>query len=207
MNEDGTQPKNAKVHVDRGSGQPLTFADTNGEPFLVYDAKASRFRKDRQTGQALPTGWVLHVEHYSPFVMSVDDPEAVDEAIDRAVRYLSSPLPNAMRLPGRTVTLQSETRQDGSRLSISATLERDGTLQITGHDLGPVTAGMNDRGEYEWFYTVAASDVAALAIVLGGQPDTDVIDLLQQRWSGDSANGLGEALRSSGVQYRFAAYP
>jgi len=43
-------------------------------------------------------------------------------------------------------------------------------------------------------------DVSALVVALGGRPGTDVIDLLEQRCSGDAAYNLGAAIRSSGVK-------
>ena len=194
------------IHVDRDSGRPLAFADTNGEPFLAYDADDSEVFEDAE-GRPMPTGWVLHVEHYRPFAMGVHDFDSVDEALTRATRYLETPLPNASRLPGRSVKLQNEHRGDGSWLNVNATLQRDGTLEISGQDFGPVTRGVSSDGEYESFYTVAAEDVPALVVALGGERGTDVIDVLTQRWSGDAAYGLGEAVRSSGVEYRFSSYP
>lgn len=116
-----------------------------------------------------------------------------------------SPTPCACR--GRSVRLQNEHREDGSALSIDARLERDGTLRIIGHDLGPVAEAISPDGEYEWFYTIAARDIPVLVIALGGQPGTDVIELLEQRWSGDAAYSLGAAIRSSGVSSNFSSYP
>jgi hypothetical protein len=193
------------IHVDRSPGVPLTFADTNGEPILAYNAEKSEVFTDIE-GRPMPRGWTLYVEHYSPFAMGVRDFDSVDEALAKATRYLETPLPNASRLPGRSVKLQDEGRGDGSWLNVNATLERDGTLKISGQDFGPVTKGVSSDGEYEWFYIVAAEDVPALVVALGGKHGADVIDLLAQRWSGDAAYELGEAVRSSGVQYRFSTY-
>jgi hypothetical protein len=106
----------------------------------------------------------------------------------------------------RSVSLQDEHRQDGSRLSLDASLGSDGSLQITGQDLGPVTNMIGHDGEYEYFYTIAAEDVPALVVALGAQPGADVLDLLEQRWSGDNAYNLGRAIRSSGVGYHFSSY-
>jgi hypothetical protein len=47
----------------------------------------------------------------------------------------------------------------------------------------------------------------ALVVALGGQPGTDVIDLLEQHWSGADSYNLGAAIRSSGVTHHFASYP
>jgi hypothetical protein len=204
--EASSGPKSQNIHVDRNPDGELTFADTNGEPILAYDAENSKVLKDAE-GRPMKTGWVLHVEHYEPFVMGVQDFDSVDEALAKAESYLDMPLPNASRLPGRRVGLQNEQREDGSWLNIDASLERDGTVQITGQDFGPVTKNISPDGEYEWFYTIASKDVPALVVALGGQPGTDIIDLLEQRWSGDAAYKLDGAIESSGVRYSFASYP
>jgi len=203
MSPDSSSRQN--IHVDRNPDGELTFADTNGEPILRYDAADSKYLKDAE-GRPMRVGWVLHVEHYEPFVMSVQDFDSVDEALARATKYLEMPLDDSTRLPGRSVSLQNEHRGDGSWLNLDASLERDGTLRIIGQDLGPVTEGMSADGEYEYFYTIAAEDVPALVVALGGQQGADVIDLLVQRWSGDDAYNLGSAIRSSGVKYRFTNY-
>jgi hypothetical protein len=105
------------------------------------------------------------------------------------------------------VSLQNEQREDGSWLNLDASLGGDGSLRITGQDLGPVTKMISPDGEYEYFYTIAAEDVPALVVALGGQPGTDVIDLLEQHWSGADSYNLGAAIRSSGVTHHFASYP
>jgi hypothetical protein len=192
------------IHVERDPGRPLTFADTRGEPILTYDAEETA---SYDGGPPAPRGWVLNVEHYQPFAMGVRDFDSVGEALQRAISYLKSPLPNASRLPGRSAKLQDERRDDGSCLNVNATLERDGSLTIAGHDLGPVAESISPDGEYEWFYSIAAHDVPALVVALGGQPGADVIDVLTQRWSGDAAYRLGAAVRSSGVEHRFSSYP
>lgn len=105
----------------------------------------------------------------------------------------------------RSVTLQNEYREDGSRLCLDATLAADGALRISGHDLGPVAEFFD--GEYEWHYAVAADDVPALVVALGGRPGEDVLEMLAARYSGAESYGLGDALRASGIRYEFACWP
>ena len=152
-----------------------------------------------------PAGYVDSADE--PFVTGVRDFDGVDEALATANEYLGTPTPDEGRLPGRSVSLQNEHREDGSWLNLDASLQRDGSLRISGQDLGPVTKGISPDGEYEYFYTVAAEDVPALVVALGGQPGIDVLDLLEQRWSGDDSYSLGAAIRSSGVAYHFSSYP
>jgi hypothetical protein len=106
----------------------------------------------------------------------------------------------------RLACLQSERFDDGSRLNLDATLEPDGSLRISGHDLGPVTKSITPDGGYEYWYSIAAENVPALVVALGGPPGVDLIDSLMEHWSGEDSYGLGAAIRSSGVAYRFASY-
>lgn len=193
------------IHIDRNREHELTFADTRGEPILAYCADSDE--ASAHDGRPTPVGWVLRVQHYEPFVLSVKDFDRVDEALARAQSHLSSPLPAASRVVARSAVLQNEHRDDGSWLNIDACLDSDGTLRINGQDLGSVTQSISDDGEYEWFYTIAADDVPKFVVALGGEAGTDAIELLEQCWSGDNAYRLGEAIRSSGVQYRFSCYP
>lgn len=107
----------------------------------------------------------------------------------------------------RTVTLLDESREDTSRLHLSALLEPDGELRIEGQDLGPITAPISPDGEYEYFYTVRPNDVPALITALGGRPGDDILTVLRERWSGRDSYGLDQAIRDSGVPYSFFAYP
>ena len=70
-----------------------------------------------------------------------------------------------------------------------------------------MTKSISPDGEYEYWYSIAAEDVPALIVALGGPPGGDVIDVLIERWSGEDSYGLGAAIRSSGIAYRFASYP
>jgi hypothetical protein len=93
------------------------------------------------------------------------------------------------------IVLLDERRDDGSSLHMTADIDADGSLRIEGHDLGPVTRIISDDGEYEYCYRINASDLPAAVAALGGEPGTDVLDLLRQRWSGPAAYELGAALR------------
>ena len=101
----------------------------------------------------------------------------------------------------RSVSLQSEHCDDGSQLTMTAERRADGQLEILGQDLGPVTRSISGDGEYGWGYTVAADDVPALVIALGGGRPA--------RTSSMSSNGGGRARTStdSGRRSAQAACP
>ncbi len=97
------------------------------------------------------------------------------------------------------VVLLDERREDGSSLHMTADLDADGGLRIEGHDLGPVTEIISPDGEYEYCYSIEASALPSVVAALGGEPGTDVLELLRQRWSGAAAYGMDAALRDGGI--------
>ncbi len=99
---------------------------------------------------------------------------------------------------GRKVVLREE--QDGpDRRYLWAYLTADGALHIDGHDLGPGTAPVSADGEYEWFETIQPVHLPWLVELLGGDPGTDLLDLLAQRYTGLGAAELERILRESGI--------
>jgi hypothetical protein len=58
---------------------------------------------------------------------------------------------------------------------------------------------LSDDGEYEWFTTVRATHVLRLVELLGGDPDSDVLDLLAQRYSGIGSYELERVIRESDI--------
>ncbi|WP_142392578.1 hypothetical protein [Mycobacterium sp. 3519A] len=182
--QDSWRPAAGTFHIDENSDRELTFDDTDGEPFLAYHAGNPDNEKDAD-GRLIPLGF--------------DD---VDEAAAKAKDHLDPPGTKAPR----HINLRSEHRDDGSWLNLDATLGDDGSLHINGQDFGPVTRMISSDGEYEYFYTIAAANVPALVAALGGEPGTDVIDMLAQRYSGDASYQLEREIRSSGVDYRFTNY-
>ena len=99
---------------------------------------------------------------------------------------------------GRKVVLCEE--QDGSdRPYPWAYLTPDDALHIDGHDLGPGTAPVGADGEYEWFETIQPAHLPRLVEILGGDPGTDLLDLLAQRYTGGGATEFERILRESGI--------
>jgi hypothetical protein len=62
-------------------------------------------------------------------------------------------------------------------------------LHIDGQDLGPGTAPVSSDGEYEWFKTIRAGDVPKVVMLLGGDADDDVLNLLEARYTGEGSTG------------------
>ncbi len=182
-----TEKAEVDIHVDRSRPPRMTFADTGGEPILAF----------QDDGEAC---WTLHVQHYQPFRMRSTAFGCVSEALAQARALLAMPLPVALRLPGRRVNLRSQHCADGDSYFLDATLERNGSLTLSGQDLG------HHDYEYEYWYIVEAANVPAMVIALGGEPGADIIDLLVSQWSGDAVAELIATIKRSGVEYKFCNY-
>ena len=96
----------------------------------------------------------------------------------------------------RTVTLREEDDGEDSRL-LTASITPDGDLAVEGHDGGPATAVVSSTGEYEWVSTVAAADLGRLVALLGGPTGADLLDVLEQSYTGAGSYDLERILRES----------
>ncbi len=96
----------------------------------------------------------------------------------------------------RTVTLRDEKDGQDSR-HLCAWLDDRGNLHIDGQDLGPATAIVSDDGEYEWFETIQAEHLPRLLPLLGASASDDILDVLEQKWSGRRSYELEHLLRES----------
>jgi hypothetical protein len=94
--------------------------------------------------------------------------------------------------------LREERDGEDSRYLV-AYLDAEGRLHIDGQDLGPSTSVVSSDGEYEWFETIAASDVARVVALLGGSAGEDVLDLLEREWTGMRSYELERRLRESDI--------
>ncbi len=101
--------------------------------------------------------------------------------------------------PGRRVVTLREERVGSDYRHLEAYVDDEGRLHIDGQDLGPGTAVISDDGEYQWFETIAAADVARVVELLGGRRGEDVLDVLERDWTGPKSYELEARLRTSGV--------
>jgi hypothetical protein len=79
---------------------------------------------------------------------------------------------------------------------LRAYLDGTGNLRINGEDYGPKIAMVTTNDSYEWVDKVAAKDIPRLCELLGGHPDDDVLDLLED-WKGPRADAFERLLRES----------
>ena len=98
----------------------------------------------------------------------------------------------------RTVQLRQQHEGEDHRY-LWAYVDEHGDIHIDGQDLGPATSVVSADGEYEWFQTVSAQHVPAVVALLGGQPGDDVLDVLQDGYTGSQSYDLEALLRESNI--------
>ena len=106
----------------------------------------------------------------------------------------------------RTVTLRDEVNGDDRRY-LGARIDEAGDLVLEGQDLGPSTAPVSPDGEYEWWVTIAAKDIAQLLDLLDAAPSSDVLEILEENWSGARTHELERPIREGALPHRVSAYP
>ena len=100
---------------------------------------------------------------------------------------------------GRIVTLRHEVDGPDSR-HLWVHLDQEGNLHIDGQDLGPKTAIVSSDGEYEWFQTIKKSELPKLIGLLGGKPEGNILDVLEENWTGERTPDLEALLRESDIE-------
>lgn len=82
---------------------------------------------------------------------------------------------------------------------LRAHLDDRGSLHLDGQDLGPRTRPVSNDGEYEWSRTIDAKHPPALVELLGGEPDSDVLELLESKYSGEASYELERLIREADI--------
>lgn len=90
-------------------------------------------------------------------------------------------------------------RDGDSRRSLFAWVDAKGDLHIEGKDAGPDVSGVPEDGERSWEETVVASDVPEVVTLLGGDPGIDVLDLLEEHYTGRASYEFEDRLRDSDI--------
>ena len=90
------------------------------------------------------------------------------------------------------VKLVDESRASGS-FTMNAALFPNGNVRFWNYDIS------STAGDYEWSTSLAAEDVPRAVEVLGGDPGTNIIDLLAEHWTGDKATTIEARLENAGI--------
>ena len=105
----------------------------------------------------------------------------------------------------RKVVLREE-RSGIDKRNLWAWVDGKRRLHIDGQDLGPGTRSVSDDGEYEWTWMIEASDLPRLLELLGGNEQVDVLDFLEERYSGEGSYELERILGHGDTPASFARW-
>jgi hypothetical protein len=105
----------------------------------------------------------------------------------------------------RTVRLREERNGDDSRY-LTAHLEANGDLRLSGQDLGPGTGMVSSDGEYEWEKVVPADHLPTLRSLLDVPDGADLLDDLAGRGTGSASYELEQRLRDSDIPVQLWTY-
>lgn len=98
-----------------------------------------------------------------------------------------------------TRVILRQTRDASGTRYLAASMNAAGAIVIEGHDLGDGVEEVFGCREYEWTWTVPARQVAKLFVALGCE--TDVLEALGRRFSGNEASLLQAFLDSNFIEY------
>jgi hypothetical protein len=104
-----------------------------------------------------------------------------------------------------TRTVQLRHIDDGTNVfSLWASVLDDGSLQLEGQDLGPVTSPVSGDGEYEYCKIFDPATLPVIVRLLELPGEFHLLDELVAGWSGERSFDLERILREADVPHRFS---
>ena len=100
---------------------------------------------------------------------------------------------------GKKKVILREERKSGDYRFLRAEIKENGDLVFEGHDLGSGVEGTFGYTEYEWYWTVKASDIPKLQKAIGGKGG--ILKLLEQNFSNDKAADLCTFMQDNDVPF------
>jgi hypothetical protein len=96
----------------------------------------------------------------------------------------------------RIVNLQDRQINE-AHWSLSAIIGDNGDFSIEGQIVGQVLG--NDEWEHEWVLRVQSGAISSLLALLGGEPDQDLLDIVERKWLPVEGAGLEKLIVESDV--------
>jgi hypothetical protein len=108
-------------------------------------------------------------------------------------------MPKFFRKPSlKKIILRQEGSKNDSRY-LSAELKNNGDLVFEGQDIGNGVKAIFGMSEYEWYWTVKATDIETLQNALGSQGP--ILELLKQNFSNEKAADLYAFLNNNNIPF------
>jgi len=105
------------------------------------------------------------------------------------------------------VVLRNAEDAGGTR-HLEARMSEDSNLIIEGQDLGKGVSGVFGEGisEYEWNYLIEKENIPLLIKALGGEEGDDILELIADRCTGESAQSLEKVIRDNNIPHEFSSW-
>jgi len=91
-------------------------------------------------------------------------------------------------------------RSPGASRSLTARIDENGALELSGQDFGEGTEFVSADGEYEWFVRFPHAMLPDLLHVLGAPADANILDVIQSRYRGAGAEVFDQLVRDSDLK-------
>tara|TARA_R110000787_G_scaffold47962_3_gene115922 strand:- start:422 stop:763 length:342 start_codon:yes stop_codon:yes gene_type:complete len=92
-----------------------------------------------------------------------------------------------------------EQRHAGDYRYLGAEIKDNGDLVFEGQDLGTTVENVFGHREYEWYWTIKASDIAKFQDAIGSQDN--ILKLLQKHFTNDKAAGLSQFMQAHNIPF------
>ena len=97
------------------------------------------------------------------------------------------------------MTSKSIVLRDTGNRYLEASISAEGDLVIEGQDPGSEVEEIFGFSEYEWAWTISASDCDRLLAALGAE--SDLLSALGERFAGERASDLQPFLEAEGIRF------
>ena len=84
--------------------------------------------------------------------------------------------------------------------TMSASLDPDDNLEVSGDSFHPDLMPGSDSGDHEWRYKIMNSDLPELIGLLGGNTGDDIIEVVAENFSGSEADEFERIVDNSGIE-------
>ena len=101
-----------------------------------------------------------------------------------------------------------ESKQPRVSIHVTASLDKDGGLTLSGYDTGEAVEAFWGDDDYEYCLRISPADTEKLfELICADNPESDPLDVLQEKFHGTGAfNDIREFCAQHGIEARFDSY-
>ncbi len=101
-----------------------------------------------------------------------------------------------------------ESKQPQVSIYVSASLNADGGLTLSGYDIGEAVEAFWGDDDYEYWLRISPAETEKLfELICADNPESDPLDVLQEKFHGEGAfSSIREFCEQHGIEARFDSY-